>query len=394
VAEALVEDGAVKGVTLAADGMQVRSRLTVVADGPVGPVGRRLDEVFGMPEGHARDEWALGMKMVIDLPESCTLPTGTVFHTIGYPEPEIFGFFYVHPDRVASAGIFVPSWFRSPLRTAYRYLQYFLLHPYIWKQVQGGRMRSWGAKSLLEAGKRGEPRLCGDGYARIGEGSGSTNVLTGSGVDEAWLTGTLLGEAVVELLKDGREFTKSNLESAYVARRRASWVEKEGRVAERAREGFHRGVISGFLSMGLAGFTGGRLYVPRPAKEPQPPAAARDLEKAFEAAGWPAIEYDGALLVSHQDALIMGGKVQAPAAAEDHVIFREPGLCGTCATRLCIAMCSGQALHEADSATPGFDREKCVHCGACLWNCTVEIAPGVTNLAFRAGPGGLHSAEN
>ena len=37
--------------------------------------------------------------------------------------------------------------------------------------------------------------------ARIGEGSGSTNVLTGSGVDEAWTTGVLLAEAVLELLQ-------------------------------------------------------------------------------------------------------------------------------------------------------------------------------------------------
>ena len=44
---------------------------------------------------------------------------GTVLHTIGYPEPEIFGFLYVHPDRVASVGIFVPSWFGSPVRTSY-----------------------------------------------------------------------------------------------------------------------------------------------------------------------------------------------------------------------------------------------------------------------------------
>ena len=35
-----------------------------------------------------------------------------------------------------------------------------------------------------------------------------------------------------------------------------------------------------------------------------------------------------------------------------------------------------------------FEREKCVHCGACLWNCAH------TNIEFRAGAGGLHSAEN
>ena len=57
------------------------------------------------------------MKMVIDLPASTDLSPGTVIHTFGYPEPEIFGFLYVHPGNVATAGIFVPSWFRSPART-------------------------------------------------------------------------------------------------------------------------------------------------------------------------------------------------------------------------------------------------------------------------------------
>jgi electron-transferring-flavoprotein dehydrogenase len=418
VAEPLMEDGRVAGVVLAADGSEIRAELTVVGDGPVGAVGRRLDEILGMPEGHRRDEWAVGMKMVVDLPDGVDLPTGTVFHTIGYPEPEIFGFFYVHPDRVASVGIFIPSWFESPVRTAYRYLQHFVQHPYLWRLLKGGRMRSWGAKSLLESGKRGEPRLAGDGFARIGEGSGSTNVLTGSGVDEAWHTGTLLAEAVFELWREGLPFTKEQLEARYVSRRRASWVESEGAVAERARNGFQSGLFAGFAGMALTGLSKGRLYWPRPKEDKRPqsleefyagriPAGdvARLREKCekenkplhdalMDACGWPAIEYDGALLVTHQDALLMGGKVQAPSDAEDHVVFRQPELCVECTERLCIEICSGEAIHAAEGGVPGFDREKCVHCGACIWNCTREIAPGVSNVAFAAAPGGLHSAEN
>ena len=86
--------------------MDVRAALTVVGDGPVGAVGRRLDEHFGLPAGHRPGEWAVGTKMVIDLPERVELEPGTVFHTFGYPEPEIFGFFYVHPERLASVGNF------------------------------------------------------------------------------------------------------------------------------------------------------------------------------------------------------------------------------------------------------------------------------------------------
>jgi len=282
VEKAVVEEGKVRGVHLANQGvdkngepsdgfmpgMEVRAPLTVVADGPVGAVGRQLDEELGMPEGHHAREWALGMKFVVDLPEDCELETGTVIHTLGYPEPEIFGFLYVHPDRVASLGIFVPSWFDNPTRTAYRYLQHWMLHPYLWRHLEGGKLRSWGAKSLQESGRRGEPFLAGDGFARIGEGSGSTNVLLNSGVDEAWATGVQLAEAVIELAKSGKPFDKKNLEAAYVKRRRESWVEEEGRVAEKARDGFQRGVVPGLLGMALTGLFKGKFSIPGPHLRP------------------------------------------------------------------------------------------------------------------------------
>jgi electron-transferring-flavoprotein dehydrogenase len=404
-------------------GMDIHAALTVVADGPIGPIGQQLDQVFGLPPDHHTRDWAIGMKFVVDLPEDTPLKPGTVLHTFGYPEPEIFGFLYVHPDRVASLGIFVPSWFDSPTRTAYRYLQHWMLHPYLWRYLKGGKLRSWGAKTLGESGRRGEPHLVGDGYARIGEGSGSTNVLTGSGVDEAWATGTQLAEAVLELLKAKKPFTKENLEATYVQRRRASWVEQEAIVAEKSRDGFQKGVVRGMIGMALAGLTNGKLNL---GGEPVPPwkripsiedyyrgrvspeeiAKVREECKAksvslhgalMDKVGWPAIPFDGQLLVSHQDALLMGGKVQAPHGYADHVVFLYPELCEKCGTKICIEACSGQAIAPGETGgVPAFDREKCVHCGACLWNCAASVPghPDRMNIAFRAGTGGLHSAEN
>ena len=436
VSQALVEDQKVVGVRLLDQGvdkqgqpgdgfmpgMDIHAALTVIGDGPIGPIGQQLDAQFGMPDGHHTRDWAVGMKFVVDLPESTTLKPGTVLHTFGFPEPEIFGFLYVHPDRVASLGIFVPSWFDSPMRTAYRYLQHWILHPYLWRYLKGSKLRSWGAKTLGESGRRGEPHLVGDGYARIGEGSGTTNVLTGSGVDEAWMTGTQLAESILELLKAGKPFTRQNLEETYVKRRRASWVEAEGRAAEKSRDGFQNGVVRGMMGMALAGLTNGRFSL---GGEPAPPyqriptiesyyrgrlspaeiATLRDECKAkgtslhgalMEKAGWPAIPYDGQLLVSHQDALLLGGKVQAPPGYADHVVFLYPELCGKCGTRICIEVCSGQAITPDEGTTPAFDREKCVHCGACLWNCSQSspVNPERMGIAFRAGTGGLHSAEN
>ena len=85
VAQPLIEDSKVTGVRLVDQGenpgMDIRAALTVVGDGPVGPVGRQLDEKFGMPEGHHKHDYAVGMKFVVNLPEGCPLKPGTVLHT-------------------------------------------------------------------------------------------------------------------------------------------------------------------------------------------------------------------------------------------------------------------------------------------------------------------------
>ncbi len=56
-------------------GMDVHARLTVVGDGPVGAVGQAIDERLGMPEGHARRDWAMGMKFVMNCPPMKPIPT-------------------------------------------------------------------------------------------------------------------------------------------------------------------------------------------------------------------------------------------------------------------------------------------------------------------------------
>jgi electron-transferring-flavoprotein dehydrogenase len=116
----------------------------------------------------------------------------------------------------------------------------------------------------------------------------------------------------------------------------------------------------------------------------------------MERSGWPAIEFDGKLLISHQDALLVGGKVQAPSGYADHVVFLYPSLCESCQNRICVEVCSGEAITAGPGSLPQFDREKCIHCGACIWNCsqTLREDRGRTNIEFRAGAGGLHSTEN
>jgi electron-transferring-flavoprotein dehydrogenase len=193
-------------------------------------------------------------------------------------------------------------------------------------------------------------------------------------------------------------------------------------VAERARAGFQKGFIRGLIGMGLTGLSGGRLSArgrPGPPHRRLPTVAeyyrrripaseiARICEESrangtalhsalMDRAGWPAVPFDGKLLMSHQDALLLGGKVQAPAGYADHVEFIDAAACERCGSRVCIDACSGQAIAAGPNGAVIFDREKCIYCGACLWNCS-QARPGnpsLGNIELRAGAGGLHSAEN
>ena len=232
----------------------------------------------------------------------------------------------------------------------------------------GLRGMSWRLSRLLVSGsgQHGEPLLAGDGFARIGEGSGSTNIFLNSGVDEAWMTGSLLGEAVIELATDKKPFTQENLEQTYVAKRRASWLEKEARIANSARDGFQKGFFTGLFGMALTMMFGGKVKIKTTVKATHERSAnlgefykgripQEEITKIQEEsynkgvaasdalmsrAGWPDIPYDGQLLMTHQDALFAGGKVQAAAGYKDHVVFLFPHLCETCDNKLCIEICS------------------------------------------------------
>ena len=236
-------------------------------------------------------------------------------------------------------------------------------------------------------------------------------MLTGSGVDEAWTTGVQLGEAVLELLRAGLPFTNENLSDTYEKKRRASWVEQRSprgrerpqRLPSRHRPRHHR--HGPRRTHPRKALTSARTFRPR-TQQIRPfssrPADALKLQRRrrtgsrldgrplhdalLTARGWPEIPFDGRLLVTHQDALLLGGKVQAMPGFADHVVFRDLGLCIDCEEKTCIAMCSGQAITLGDDGLPAFEREKCIHCGACLWNCAQSPDGEHANIDFRPAP--------
>jgi electron-transferring-flavoprotein dehydrogenase len=189
-------------------------------------------------------------------------------------------------------------------------------------------------------------------------------------VDEAWTTGAQLADGVAELMQENAPFTKGNLERTYVARRRASWVEKEGRVAEHARNGFQRGFVSGLMGMALAGFTKGQIVMHEDPKPAPRAAGDRGLLRRAHPAGrdrnsaepgarrWirAARSFDGSrgmaahrvrrAVAGHPSGRVADGRQGTGNAPgfEDHVRFLKNELCESCLTQVCVEICSGEAI--------------------------------------------------
>ena len=235
-------------------GMDIHAALTVVGDGPVGPVGRQLDDAFGLPAGPSRAGMGRGHEVRGGPAGKHVARTR---HGAAHVRFSGTGDFRI-PLRAPRTGRFAGH-FRAVLvrqpgphgPTAIFNTGFCILisgaicraagcapgAPKRWANPAGAANLTWSATASRESAKAAAGRTCSPA----------------PGVDEAWTTGTQLAEAVLELLKAKRPFTKENLEATYVKRRRASWVEKEAHVAEHARDGFQQRRRTRHVRLGAGG---------------------------------------------------------------------------------------------------------------------------------------------
>ena len=184
------------------------------------------------------------------------------------------------------------------------------------------------------------------------------------------------------------------------------------------------------MGMALAGFTKGKLNMPGDHRRTQRARALSIEEVLFAPCSTPTAEIEAIreecadasgeslhdalmdrmrlarhrirrsqLLVSHQDALLMGGKVQAAPGYADHVVFADPGRVPPAArSRICVEMCSGQAIATNPEGRRPPVRQGESACTAARASGTAPSrtppSPAGTNVEFKVGAGGLHSVEN
>src|SRR5687768_6555393 len=241
-------------------GVDIRAKLTIVAEGPRGTLAKQLAGIFDLYADRNPQVYSLGVKELWQLPDD-RFPAGTVIHTMGFPlDMDTFGgaFIYGMKDRIVDIGLVVGLDYKNPTLDAHNEMQRLKLHPEIRKILEGGKMISAGAKAIPEGGYYSMPRLYGDGFMILGDSAGYLNGARLKGIHLAFKSGALAAETAFQALLNG-DYTSSQLQQ-YDALFEASWAKDELWGQRNFHQAFEHGVLSGLLNAGAGMVTGGRGF--------------------------------------------------------------------------------------------------------------------------------------
>jgi len=241
-------------------GIDVRAKITIIAEGPRGTLSKQLAGMFDLYDGKNPQVYSLGVKELWQLPDDRFAP-GTVIHTFGWPlEAETFGggFIYGMKDRIVDIGFVVGLDYRNPTLDPHHEFQRYKLHPSIRAILEGGKMISAGAKAIPEGGYFSMPRMYGDGFMIVGDSAGYLNGARLKGIHLGIKSGMLAAEAALQALLN-ENYGAAQLQE-YEALFENSWVRDELWLQRNFHQAFEYGAVLGMLNAGLGIVTKGRGF--------------------------------------------------------------------------------------------------------------------------------------
>jgi electron-transferring-flavoprotein dehydrogenase len=270
----LVEEGRVVGVRIGdkgidknghpkanyEPGVDVRAKMTILAEGPRGTLTKQLAGMFNLYEGKNPQTYAVGVKELWQLPDD-RFVAGTVIHTMGWPlDLDTFGgaFIYGMRDRIVDVGLVVGLDYKNPTLDPHHEFQRFKLHPSVRRILEGGKMIAAGAKAIPEGGYFAMPRQYGDGFMILGDSAGYLNGARLKGIHLAIKSGMLAAETAFHAVLN-EDYSSQQL-SEYEALFEASWAKDEMWSQRNFHQAFEHGVIAGLMNAGLSMFTRGRGF--------------------------------------------------------------------------------------------------------------------------------------
>ena len=388
---ALIEDGRVVGVRTGdkgidrhgkpkanyEPGVDIRSRVTVLGEGPRGTLTKQLVNALDLDAGRNPQVYSIGVKEIWELPEGRVEP-GMVMHTMGWPlDSRTFGgsFLYGMQGNQLIVGLVVGLDYRNPWIDPHQEFQRLKTHPRIRKLLEGGRMTYYGAKALPEGGWFAMPRIAGDGFLLVGDSAGLVNSARLKGIHLAVKSGMLAAETIFEgLLADD---TGATAMARYEQKVSASWIRDELWAVRNFHQAFDHGLYAGMFQAGVGMVTGGRGFGVKRRLHSEPGHARMLKLTSDEGRALPRpapVAFDGKLTFDKLADVYNSGT----SHEEDqpvHLLVHDTSICvdrctqeyGNPCQRFCPA-----AVYEMvpDAAAPTGRRlqinaSNCVHCKTC-----------------------------
>src|SRR5947208_2840971 len=241
-------------------GVDVRAKITILAEGPRGTLTKQLAGLFDLYEGKNPQVYSVGVKELWQLPDDRFAP-GAVIHTMGWPlDNDTFGggFIYGMRERIVDIGLVVGLDYRNPTLDPHHEFQRYKTHPSIRPLLEGGKMISAGAKAIPEGGYFSMPRMFGDGFLIAGDSAGYLNGARLKGIHLGIKSGAMAAETAFHALLN-EDYSTAQL-GEYEEMFEASWAREELWQQRNFHQAFEYGQLAGLINAGLGIVTGGRGY--------------------------------------------------------------------------------------------------------------------------------------
>jgi electron-transferring-flavoprotein dehydrogenase len=243
-------------------------------------------------------------------------------------------------------------------------------HPMFRKQLEGGEMVEWGAKTIPEGGFYALPsRRHGDGVMIAGDSAGFVEVASLKGVHYAMHSGMLAARTIFEALKRGDASASALagydalVDRSYIAR---DLHERRNMRLAFAKSGFFIGGIKAALMTLTKGrFPGGRIEVAPDAAVPRRSGAV------------PQVKPDGKLTFAKLDAVFKSGNATRDTIPSHLIVGKDiPADVAEFYTHVCPA-----GVYERAGETLIVNAPNCVDCKA-----TDVVGPRWTPREGGSGP--------
>jgi electron-transferring-flavoprotein dehydrogenase len=381
-------DGTPKGIFEA--GPNLMAKCTVFCEGTRGSCTKQLVKQLGLDEGKNPQAYATGVKEVWEFDKS-PLPPGRIIHTMGYPmDSKTFGGSFVYPlaGNQLAVGVITGLDYQDPLIDPHEQFCRFKQHPFRRKLLEGGKVVSYGAKTIPEGGYYSMPRLSTGGALICGDAGGMVAMPKLKGVHYAIKSGMLAAETLFEALVK-HDFSPTQL-GKYEAAVEQSYIAQDMYPARNFRALMKSGLYAGMFHAGLMTITGGRYPLDKIVLHEDHTDTRKLLDVYPRGAPPRQLKHDGVALDKLTDVYHSGTRHEEKQPCHLKV---DTSYCERCAEEYgnpCEKFCPANVyVIERDEQTGKFqklriDFSNCVHCKTC----DIKDPYGAINWVPPEGGGG------